>query len=794
VTERLAVVALAALTLLSLWVAPWAALNRETGARSAVMLLPNRIVDFTGRTAPVEAPGQRTVLLLSAAGLLVVIGASALGARPRRLLWLAAGAMLVATTVWGLGQFGAAVDQQRLASVRDEVREAVARPRPAFDVDVLQALVDDPGALALEELVARAREGGLIIRRLPFTGAALGPAAFLTMLAGLLAVFSGARVVQPLNRPMDRALASVAIPAVSIALALVAAAVVILFLQPTPRAAGIVIDAPLVALAGRIDTVWFAYYTMFADSLATAKGFADALSFATPLIFTGLAVGFGFRAGLFNIGAPGQMVLGAIFTMFVGLYVPGPAVLVLPLAVAAAALGGGLWGALPGWLKARFGANEVINTILLNFVASALLLFMLSSSPTFAAAAVRVIQLIGVVLGVMVVALLIPWTRRVLGRGPRLALAVVGLVLLVGAVVVSQPQPGDRPYVLELPFKVPGSEPKSHELQPSVRLPRLPAVFGIDLRQTPGTNVVPVDLALPAALVVGVVALVVANRWRRPERSSIRLVAAAAAALVAYGLLAALGWRAVPLAIPPSNLNPSFLIAIGAAVFVHYFLFRTRFGFDLRATGLSPKAAEYGGANLRRGTVTAMAISGALAGLTATHYVLGGALEDYALRQSIPTSDGFDGIAVALLGGNSPVGIVLAAFLFGVLKNGGSLLNITFSNLTRDVVSMILALVVLFIAAKGFLGERYTNPLRRAKALGDLPPELVPGTPPASGNPYVAPDEPGAGPDERGAGPDERSARDDAPSPEPGARPTAEGRSEHSPAGPRRPAPEEERG
>ncbi|MDF1523360.1 MAG: hypothetical protein P1P87_11175, partial [Trueperaceae bacterium] len=159
---------------------------------------------------------------------------------------------------------------------------------------------------------------------------------------------------------------------------------------------------------------------------------------------------------------------------------------------------------------------------------------------------------------------------------------------------------------------------------------------------------------------------------------------------------------------------------VAAAVFVGVFLFRTRYGYELRAAGLSPKAAEYAGAHLARTTVLTMAISGALAGLTATHYVLGGALEDYALRQSIPTSDGFDGIAVALLGNNHPVGIVLAAFLFGVLKNGGSVLNITFSDLTRDVVSMILALVVLFIAAKGFLPERWTNPLRRASAAGGI--------------------------------------------------------------------------
>ncbi len=727
--ERIAIVGLAALTLLSLWLAPWAALNRETGARSAILLLPNRVIDFTDRTPPVEVPGQTTVLVLSLVGLAAIVVAGALPDRWRQLLWLAAGVVLIGTTAWGLSQFDTAVDEQRRLSVRDDVRAAIERPRPAYDLDVLQALVDDPAALTIDETVARAREGGLIIRRLPFTGAALGPAAFLTVVVGLFAILSGARLARAVNRPLDRALAGAAVPAVSIVLALVAAAVVILFLQPTPRATSFVVEGPLVALAGRLDTVWFAYYTMFADSLSTAKGFADALSFTTPLIFTGLAVGLGFRSGLFNIGAPGQMILGAIFTMFVGLYVPGPAWLVLPLAVAAAAFGGGLWGALPGWLKARFGANEVINTILLNFVASALLLFMLSSSPTFAAAAVRVIQYFAVVLGAVLAALLIPPARRALGRRPRLVLALLGVVLLVGAVIVSQPQPGDRPYVLQLPFKMPGSEPKSYELQESVRLPRLPAVFGIDLRQTPGTNVVPVDLALPGALVLGVAALVLVNRLRRPGRLGARLGVAAAAALVAYGILAVLGWRDAPLAIPPSNLNPSFLMAIAAAIFVHFFLFRTRFGFDLRASGLSPKAAQYGGANLPRNTVMAMAISGALAGLTATHYVLGGALEDYALRQSIPTSDGFDGIAVALLGNNSPVGIVLAAFLFGVLKNGGSLLNITFANLTRDVVSMILALVVLFIAAKGFLPERFTNPLRRAQALGDLPPELVPEAP-----------------------------------------------------------------
>jgi general nucleoside transport system permease protein len=725
VNERLLVAIVAALALLSLWVAPWAAFNRETGARSAVLLLPNRTVDFTGRTAPLQAPGQTTVLVLSALGLALVAGGSALKGRPRQVLWLVAGVGLVATTWWGMGQFHAAVDAERLGAFEAAVQAAIDRPLPAYDVDGLEEVRAAAETRTLAENTAAARAAGLVVRRLPYSGAAIGLSAFLVLATAFAATVLGLRIVPGLNRPLDRVFAGIAIPLVSILLALVAAAVVILLLQPTPRAAAVVIDGPLMALTGRLDTLWYAYFTLFSDSLGTVKGFADALSFATPLIFTGLAVGFGFQAGLFNIGAPGQMVLGAIFAMFVGLYVPGPAVVVLPLAVAAAALGGGLWGALPGYLKARFGANEVINTILLNFVAASLLLFMLSSSPTFAAPAVRVIQLLGVVVGVMIVALVVPALRRLMGRSPRWSLAVVAVVVLVGAVVVVQPRPGDAPVVLNLPFKVPGSEPKSFEISHEARLLRLPELFGIDLRQTPGTNVVPANVAGMLSPLAFVLALVVLSRLRRPRGLLARLAAAAGLTLVAYGAMLVAGLGSFGLPIPTTNLNPSFLIAIAAAVFVHYFLFRTKWGFELRATGLAPRAAEYGGANLRRNTVLAMAMGGALAGLTATHYVLGGALEDYALRQSIPTSDGFDGIAVALLGGNTPIGVVLAAFLFGVLKNGGSVLNITFTELTRDVVSMILALVVLFIAAKGFLPERFTNPLRRAKALGEIPTEAT---------------------------------------------------------------------
>ena len=176
------------------------------------------------------------------------------------------------------------------------------------------------------------------------------------------------------------------------------------------------------------------------------------------------------------------------------------------------------------------------------------------------------------------------------------------------------------------------------------------------------------------------------------------------------GLALLFGLGNLRMVIPPTTLNVSFLLAIAAAFFMQFLLWRTHWGFDLRAVGVAPKAAEYGGADIKVNTIMTMAISGAFAGLTATHYVLGGALEEYSLRQSLPVNDGFDGIAVALLGANTPLGVVLSAFLFGVLKNGGSALNVAFSSLTRDVVSMILALVVLFIAARGFLPARLSRP------------------------------------------------------------------------------------
>jgi ABC-type uncharacterized transport system permease subunit len=723
VNERALLAALAALTLFSLIFAPWAAINRETGARGTLLLLPNRTVDFTGRTEGVTVPGQGAVLALCALSLVAIAAGAALPERRRQTLWLGAGFVLLTTTVVGLQAVSRATQGAQLTELVRSAQLELADPGRRVDAEALRAVLADAEGLEVDDLAEALRGAGLRIRSLPYETTSSGLAAALCFAVGGLALLLGLRRFAWAQRALGRLGAAVAVPVASIALALVAAAVVILTLQPTPLGGGVTVEGPVMYLAGRLDVLWYAYLSLFASSLGNAAGFMEALKFATPLIFTGLAVAFGFRAGLFNIGAPGQMVLGAIFAAVVGIYLPGPRALVLPLAILAAAVGGGLWGALPGWLKARFGANEVINTILLNYIAASLLLFLLSSQQVFAAPVLRIFAAVGLFAFVLVALSLVPPVRRRLGAAPRRSFAVLGVLLLLAMVFAGLPREGDAPVNLGLAFKAPGSEPKTHELSEAARLPRVPDLVGVP-PGTFGAAVVPVNLALPLALAALPLIFWLLGR-ARTLRWPQRLLLALGLGALLYALLAALGLSARPMTVPPSNLNVSFLISLGAAALMYVILWRTNWGFELRAVGLAPKAAEYGGANLPRNIVWTMALSGAFAGLTACHYVLGGALEDFALRQSLPTSDGFDGIAVALLGQNTPLGVVLAAFLFGVLKNGGSVLNITFPELTRDVVNMVLALVVLFIAARGFLPERLTNPLRRTPA--PTQPEVVGG-------------------------------------------------------------------
>src|SRR5436305_10188911 len=115
------------------------------------------------------------------------------------------------------------------------------------------------------------------------------------------------------------------------------------------------------------------YKLLIGSAFSWPDGIGYTLFYATPLIFTGLAVAVAFRCGLLNIGAEGQLYIASFATAWVGITFAGlPAVLLVPLCCLAAVLAGGVWGGIPGVLKARFGAHEVITTIMMNFIAIAL--------------------------------------------------------------------------------------------------------------------------------------------------------------------------------------------------------------------------------------------------------------------------------------------------------------------------------------------------------------------------------------------------------------------------------------
>ncbi|MDF2674678.1 MAG: inner-rane translocator [Clostridiales bacterium] len=113
-----------------------------------------------------------------------------------------------------------------------------------------------------------------------------------------------------------------------------------------------------------------AYLSMILGSFGNANAIAETLVKTTPLIFTGLSYAIAKRCGLVNLGAEGQLYMGGFLASFVGIYLNGlPIYIHLPLAILAGFIGGGLWGLVAGWLKIRFGANEMITTIMLNYIA-----------------------------------------------------------------------------------------------------------------------------------------------------------------------------------------------------------------------------------------------------------------------------------------------------------------------------------------------------------------------------------------------------------------------------------------
>ena len=147
---------------------------------------------------------------------------------------------------------------------------------------------------------------------------------------------------------------------------------------------------------------------------------------------------------------------------------------------------------------------------------------------------------------------------------------------------------------------------------------------------------------------------------------------------------------------PASPLNLTVFLAFFVAWAVWYFMWRTKLGYEIRAVGLNSDAAIYAGIKPQRIIMIAMAVSGGLAGLVAVNEVLGA---QHRLLLEYVQGAGFVGIAVALMGRNHPIGIVLAAMLFGLLYQGGTELSFAKQHINRDMVVVIQGLIILFMGA-----------------------------------------------------------------------------------------------
>ena len=337
--------------------------------------------------------------------------------------------------------------------------------------------------------------------------------------------------------------------------------------------AAFVVGGIIVALIG--DNPFETYRLLLGNSFGSLRDIGYMLFYATPLIFTGLAVAVAFRCGLLNIGAEGQLYVAAFATAWVGIKFGGtvvnvfgtdvdyswtslPAILLVPLCMLTAVVAGGIWGAIPGILKAKFGSHEVINTIMLNFIAIALV-----------------------------------------------------------------------SYFTQYYYKVPGDAIlQTAPIGEAAHIPRISQFI-------PG----------------------------------------------------------MPDFVP---LSVAFLLAILMCVLVYIFLWKTKWGFELRAVGANPSAAEYGGISPKKQIIIAMTISGGLAGMVAIGEVLG---NRYLYYHDFSGEVGFLGIAVALLGRNHPLGVFLAALFFAILLRGGIFVDAFTEYVSKDLVEVIQALVILFVAS-----------------------------------------------------------------------------------------------
>ena len=163
------------------------------------------------------------------------------------------------------------------------------------------------------------------------------------------------------------------VPALAVFTAVVIGGLIIWLTGKGPAPSEVEEWSPFVVDSGLWRPI-LAYAGLFEGAFGSTKALSETAVWSTPYIFAGLAVALAFKGGLFNIGAEGQLALGSLIAAWLGFGLPAlvgplPAIVHVPVALVGGALAGAAWGAIPGWLKAKTGGHEVINTIMMNYLA-----------------------------------------------------------------------------------------------------------------------------------------------------------------------------------------------------------------------------------------------------------------------------------------------------------------------------------------------------------------------------------------------------------------------------------------
>ena len=341
-----------------------------------------------------------------------------------------------------------------------------------------------------------------------------------------------------------------------------------------------------------------------------SASFGNMLFRAVPLIMTGLSVALGNKAGLFNIGAPGQYLAGTAASLFVALSVPTntvPAWLVWIIALLAGMLAGACWGAIPGILKAYLNINEVLACIMTNWIA----------------------------------ANAVTWVFDV----------------------------SNLKNVLE------GT--KSGYIYKTSTILNDVVIDGV--RSTVGANL--------------------------PE----------GAQLVATRGGVATGKMGLDAIFSGSQVNGGILVAILIAIVIYVILSRTTLGYQLKACGANRYAARYAGIQDKRNIVLTMALAGALAAAGGALYYLSGNTEFFwNTYQSLP-AEGFNGIPVALLAINNPLGVIFSAVFMSMLQICGQ--KLTELTAYNEYITNVIIAVIVYLSAFMLVIKMWIGKLRKGKAV-----------------------------------------------------------------------------